>query len=286
MNKHLIIGAGKFSHAHLRVLNELGVTQVDILKNSTWQVEQTIAFKTKHPDLHLSFFSKEDDNITSEFYKDKIVHIVTPSNTHLNILEEVYTAQRIFVEKPSVLYESVNDFKLAKYIFDNTHNIYHNDWFAGIQQLRVNKDCPTNISFTYNVANNDVDDLITEIASHCLILLTNWFKPDDNISIQKLDVSADSAEIIVTMNYNTTVNISVTAGRVTTSSWHCNINTEEMTEQFDSSTIRGTLLINTLNAMLTNATPFTDWYKASWMIHRFRLLSDSDLFYHQFKNFY
>jgi predicted dehydrogenase len=282
MNKHLIIGAGKFSHAHLRVLNELGVTQVDILKNSTWQVEQTSAFKTKHPNLHLSFFSREDDNITSEFYKDKIVHIVTPSNTHLNILKEVYTAQRIFLEKPSVLYDSESSFKLAKYIFDNAYTIYHNDWFANIQELRTDKSCPTNISFSYDVVNNDVDNLITEIASHCLILLTNWFEPNSNISIQKLNILSDLAEIVVTIDYNTTVNISVTAGRVTASSWQCSINNE----QFDSATIRGTLLINTLNTMLTNTKPFTNWYKASWMIHRFRMLQEPDLFNWQFNEYY
>ena len=282
MSNHLIIGAGKFSHAHLRVLNELGVTHAELLKNSSWKTEQVDTFKNKHPNLQLSFFSKADNNITSNFYINKIVHIVTPSNTHLNILEEVETAQRIFVEKPSVLYESSDDFTLAKSIYNASYSIYHNDWFAGIQELRTDKSCPANISFNYDVANNDVDDLITEIASHCIILLTDWFDPDVHISISKLNVSEDAAEIIVTLNYSTAVNISVTAGRVAASSWQCSINNE----QFNSAEIRGTLLINTLNTMLTNSKPLTDWYKASWMIHKFRMLSNQDLFNQQFKDFY
>lgn len=286
MTKHLIVGAGKFSHAHLRVLNEFSVTDVELLKNSPWQHSQIEEFKTKHSGMHIDFFSNAINCVGADFYKDKIVHIVTPSNTHLAMLDQVRSAERIFVEKPSVLYESESDFVLAKTIFNSNAVIYHNDWFAGIQELRTQKMCPDRISFNYDVANNDSLDLITEIASHCVIFLCHWFEPDVEIQIRRSNIAHNVAEISVVVNNCTLVDITVSSGKVAASAWQCQITNGSATEHFDSTVIKGSLLINTLSAMLTNSATRTNWYKASWMIHRFRMLNESLKFYQQFQKFY
>lgn len=286
MTEHLIVGAGKFSHAHLRVLNELSVKHVELLKNSPWQHTQIKEFETKHSAMHIDFFSNETHCIDCDFYKDKIVHIVTPSVTHLAILDQARSAERIFVEKPSVLYESSADFVLAKNIADSKSLIYHNDWFAGIQDLRTQKTCPDQIRFNYDVANNDTVDLIAEIASHCVIFLCHWFEPDVEIQIQQLNIAHNFAEISLILDNRTRIDITVSSGRVAASAWQCQITNGINTEHFDSVEIKGSLLINTLSAMLTNSATRTNWYKASWMIHRFRMLDQSAEFYHQFEKFY
>ena len=74
------------------------------------------------------------------------------------------------------------------------------------------------------------------------------------------------------------LSISTTSGLVEKSKWQLQIDNEE----FTSEELGGSLLINTLSTMLTSKLPLTDWYNASCLIHKFRLLSSPEIFDNQF----
>jgi len=273
MSDTVIVGAGAFSHAHIRCLLELGVTQCIIAKQSEWTSEQKNKFTKDHPLMAFTF-----DN--SPNAKDKNVHIVTPSNKHAELLNRYNTwANKIFVEKPSVLYNKPRDFDYANLV---TGKIYQNDWLAQIQNHRINKVKPSIVSFTYNVKNKDEIDHITEIWSHVLNFISQWIEPDCKIVIHSQKYKKRTRSINCIINNELTLNINSTNGLDEKSNWHLSIDQE----QFNSNQFGGSLLVNTLNTMLTNNTPLTDWYKSSWLIHRFRLLSSKDIFDNQFLSYY
>jgi len=267
--KSVILGAGAFSHAHIRCLIELGITECTIAKNSTWTDEQKHKFAEDHPLMTFTFDNKPD--IT-----DKIVHIVTPSNTHAELLYRYSRlSSKIFIEKPSVLYNKDIDFNYANFI---SNTVYHNDWLAQIQNYRSRKYKPSIIHFTYDVKNKDDIDHITEIWSHVINLISMWVEPNCKIITHSQTYKNRTRSINCVINDQLTLNINTTNGLVEKSKWHLRIDDE----QFDSDQFGGNLLINTLNTMLTDEQPLTDWYKSSWLLHRFRLLSSKEIFDSQF----
>ena len=173
---HIILGAGKFSHVHVRVLAEFNINDMIICKRSEWLDSQRNLFTTQHPTQTFSFRNQLD----IDAYQNSIVHVVTTSDQHLNNMLDVYKyATAIFVEKPAVLLhnnstcEQINILKTQCNI-----PIYHNDWLAGLYNHLSTKRRPTAIHFNYDVANNDPElDPITEIASHSCNLLSLWVLP-------------------------------------------------------------------------------------------------------------
>lgn len=265
----VILGAGAFSHAHIRCLLELGVTECTIAKQSEWTGEQKHKFAEDYPLMAFTF-----DN--SPNAKDKNVHIVTPSNTHAELLNRYNTwAAKIFVEKPSVLYNKPRDFDYANLV---TNTIYQNDWLAQVQNHRTCKDKPSIVNFTYHVKNRDDIDHITEIWSHVINFISQWIEPDCNIFIHSQSYKKRTRSINCIINNELTLNINSTNGLVEKSEWHLRVDDE----QFESKQFGGNLLINTLNTMLTGTVPLTDWYTSSWLLHKFRLLSSKEIFDSQF----
>ena len=260
----IIIGAGAFSNVHIRCLVEMGITECVLAKKSAWTNEQKQKFSDSHPLMSIEF-----DN--EPIAQDKNVHIVTPSNTHAQMLTKYADAETIFVEKPSVLYNTHEDFTIANQI---KGSVYQNDWLAQVQHLRKNKQCPQNISFTYNIKNRDKLDHIAEIWSHAINLLSIWYDPTCEIYVHQYKYKKRETHINVIVNEQTSFTITSSSGLSETSNWHLRIDNEE----FTSEQLGGQLLINTLNTMLTNSEPLTDWYTASWMIHKFRLLKCEELF--------
>jgi len=273
MNSTIILGAGAFSNAHIRCLVELGIKECVLAKHTAWTGEQKHKFAEDHPLMEFTFTNNPNA-------KDKNVHIVTPSNTHAELLNRYNTwANKIFVEKPSVIYNKDRDFDYANLV---TRTIYQNDWLSQIQHHRINKNMPSIVSFTYDVKNKDKIDHITEIWSHIINFISMWIQPDCKIYIHSQNYKKRTTSINCIINDKLTLNINSTNGLEEKSKWHLRIDNE----QFDSEQFGGSLLINTLNTMLTDKPPLTDWYKASWLIHRFRLLSSKQIFDNQFKIYY
>ena len=268
----IILGAGAFSHAHIRCMLELGILKCTIAKHSEWTSEQKNKFTQDHPLMTFTFDNNPDTT-------DKNVHIVTPSNTHARLLYDNQSSKKIFVEKPSVLYNNHDDFDYANAV---NRTIYQNDWLAHIQNFRNCKDKPSIVSFTYDVKNKDNIDHITEIWSHVINFISMWIQPDCKIYIHSQNYKKRTTSINCIINNQLTLNINSTNGLQEKSRWHLRIDNE----QFDSKQFGGRLLINTLNTMLTDKPPLTDWYKASWLIHRFRLLLSKQIFDNQFKVYY
>ena len=268
MNSTIILGAGAFSNAHIRCLLELGITECVLAKKSAWTNEQKQKFLDNHPFMSITFNN-------NPVIQDKNVHVVTPSNTHAQMLKKYSDAKTIFLEKPSVLYNTQQDFTIVNQI---TGSIYQNDWLSQVQHHRTNKDKPSIVSFTYDVKNRDDIDHITEIWSHVINFISQWIEPDCKIYIHSQNYKKRTTSINCIINDDLTLNINSTNGLEEKSKWHLCIDDE----QFDSEQFGGSLLINTLNTMLTNTPPLTDWYKASWLIYRFRLLSSKDIFDSQF----
>ena len=265
----VIFGAGAFSHAHLRCLKELGITECVLAKNTPWTSQQQHKLADAHPLISFTFDNKPD--IT-----DKIVHIVTPSNTHAELLYRYSRlSSKIFIEKPSVLYNKDIDFNYANFI---SNTVYQNDWLAQIQNHRSRKYKPSIIHFKYDVKNKNQIDHITEIWSHVINLVSLWYKPNCKIHLNSELVKNNARNISCIIDNELELNISTTSGLVEKSKWQLQIDNEE----FTSEELGGSLLINTLSTMLTNKLPLTDWYNASWLIHKFRLLSSPEIFDNQF----
>ena len=119
----VIFGAGAFSHAHLRCLKELGITECILAKNTPWTSQQQHKFASR---LFLISFTFDNKPIVT----DKIVHIVTPSNTHSELSIYSRLSSKIFIEKP--MYFTIKIWILIMLILFDT--VYRNDWLAQIQK--------------------------------------------------------------------------------------------------------------------------------------------------------
>ena len=269
---NVIIGAGKFSHTHLRVLNELNIKDVTLAKSSVWSAEQKQQFVTTHKNISFLFNNQPCT-------KDTVLHIVTPSNTHANIIKKYADAKLIFVEKPSIIYNSKIDFEIANAV---TNQVYQNDWLSQIQNYRINKAKPKSIYFKYDVKNKEETDHITEIWSHVLNFISIWFEPNCKIHIKHLEFNKEKSSIKVILDNITELSIEASNGLVEKSVWDICIDNEV----FNNTLLGGSLLINTFNNMLSETLPLTNWYKSSWMIHRFRLINCYEIFNNDFLNYY
>jgi len=265
----IILGAGAFSHAHIRCMLELGILKCTIAKHSEWTSEQKNKFIQDYPSMAFTFDNNPDTT-------DKNVHIVTPSNKHAQLLyRNNQSAKKIFVEKPSVLYNNHDDFDYANAV---NGTIYQNDWLAQVQMHRTCKDKPSVVSFTYDVKNKNEIDHITEIWSHVINFISIWIEPNCKIITHSQKYKNRTSSISCIINDELELNINSTNGFEEKSKWHLRVDNDE----FNSEQFGGDLLINTLSTMLTSKEPLTDWYKSSWLIHRFRLLSSKEIFDSQF----
>jgi hypothetical protein len=268
---HVIIGAGSFSHTHIRVLNELGINDVCIAKKTDWTKDQQIVFREMHPNVSFTF-----DNNPKVF--DKIVHVVTPSYTHAHVLNEYIGAKSIFVEKPSVLYNTQNDLKITNNI---SHTIYQNDWLSQIQNYRTNKEKPSSIYFRYDVKSKGTVDHITEIWSHVINFISIWFAPNCEIHVNNMTFNNNTTSINVLID-QTSLSIESSNGLTDKSVWELIVDGEV----FNSEKFGGSLLLNTFKSVLTNKNPLTNWYDSSWLIHKFRLLSFPEMYDNHYNEFY
>jgi hypothetical protein len=269
---NIIFGAGKFSHTHLRVLNELNIKDVILAKSSAWTEEQKQNFVDMHKNISFLFDNAPDT-------KNSIVHIVTPSHTHLEMMHRCANANLVFVEKPSVLYNTKADFEIANTI---TNKVYQNDWLSQIQHHRQSKEKPKSIVFRYDIKNKDKIDHIAEIWSHVLNFISIWFEPDCKIELEHLELNKESTSLKATLDDCTELLIQTTSGLVDKSTWELCVDEET----FNNTLLGGSLLLDTFNNIFNEDKPLTDWYRSSWMVHRFRLINCYDIFNNDFLNYY
>lgn len=270
--KHIIVGSGSFSHAHIRVLNDFNIKQIILLRKSKWNKETTQYFKNTHPDIDFTFAD-------SAKYNNSIVHIVTPSNTHLSVLAQCKSAKQILLEKPSVLYNTEVDFKNSNKLYQLP--IYQNDWLSQIQNYRKSKNQPKNIKFVFDVKNKNQIDHVTEIWSHAINFLSLWFEPNCLIYIEKMFKDSTTSFVKVTLDNHTVLEIHTSNGHVNKSQWSLSVDNES----FNSDQFGGKLFSDVIKNLLNNDQPLTNWYKSSWLIHKFRLLSFPEMFDYQYHKY-
>lgn len=270
---YVIVGAGNFSYVHLNILSDLNVNDITILKKTLWHNDLKNQFINKYPSLNLKFENKISD------YTDKIVHIVTPSNSHLAVLKKTENAQKVFVEKPSILFNKIDDFLDSNNI---KGQIYQNDWLSQIQTYRINKNKPHKIIFKYDVKTKNNIDHITEIWSHVLNLMSLWINPNFSININLLELTPQTATLDAVIDNNLSVSIKTTNGKCENSQWSLIIDDEKFTSEY----FKGKLLLATISDMINNKPAVTNWYKSAWIIHRFRSLMTTELFMDYYEKYY
>ena len=271
--KHVILGAGRFSHAHLRVLSELGVYAAVLCKRSPWTDEQRRAFSVKHPNMHLQF----QDDLALDHVTDSIVHVVTPSDQHLDNLIALHPhASKIFVEKPAVLLTGDADCTAVNSLKNHRGPvIMQDDWLSGLYHQLESQVQPKQLHFRYDVMNTDAEiDLITEIASHCCNLLSLWVSPRSAMLMRSIQLDDDSLRAEFNLQ-DIEVKLAVSKGRVDKSSWHCQIDGRE----FTNATAGGELLTAAFKRVINNDDPLTDWYKSSWLICKLKMHDAVDEFH-------
>tara|TARA_E500000178_G_scaffold338301_1_gene378507 strand:+ start:22169 stop:23029 length:861 start_codon:yes stop_codon:yes gene_type:complete len=275
---NIIFGAGKFSNVHLKVLKEKGIRKAILAKKSSWTDKQKQEFKNKHDDMKL-FFDNQP-NIHNE-----TIHIVTPSKTHAKVLYENKNAKKIFIEKPAVLFNSDSDYilsnKVNELIWQYGLVVYQNDWLSQTLHYRINKGKPYSIDFTYHVKNPNNEDHITEIASHAMILLSKWCSVNSKIKLNFESIGDQYTVLNFTID-DIKVHLNMSNGLRDKSFWSLKIDDE----YFSTDNIGHALMSNTMNVMLKDLKPFTDWYESSWLIHKLRLIKDEDLYQEHLKGYY
>ena len=275
---NIIFGAGKFSNVHLKVLKEKGIRKAILAKKSSWTDKQKQEFKNKHDDMKL-FFDNQP-NIHNE-----TIHIVTPSKTHAKVLYENKNAKKIFIEKPAVLFNSDSDYilsnKVNELIWKYGLVVYQNDWLSQTLHYRINKGKPYSIDFTYHVKNPNNEDHITEIASHAMILLSKWCSVNSKIKLNFESIGDQYTVLNFTID-DIKVHLNMSNGLRDKSFWSLKIDDE----YFSTDNIGHALMSNTMNVMLKDLKPFTDWYESSWLIHKLRLIKNEDLYQEHLKGYY
>lgn len=275
---NIIFGAGKFSNVHLKVLKEKGIRKAILAKKSSWTDKQKQEFKNKHDDMKL-FFDNQP-NIYNE-----TIHIVTPSKTHAKVLYENKNAKKIFIEKPAVLFNSDSDYilsnKVNELIWQYGLVVYQNDWLSQTLHYRINKGKPYSIDFTYHVKNPNNEDHITEIASHAMILLSKWCSVNSKIKLNFESIGDQYTVLNFTID-DIKVHLNMSNGLRDKSFWSLKIDDE----YFSTDNIGHALMSNTMNVMLKDLKPFTDWYESSWLIHKLRLIKNEDLYQEHLKGYY
>ncbi len=275
---NIIFGAGKFSNVHLKVLKEKGIRKAILAKKSSWTDKQKQEFKNKHDDMKL-FFDNQP-NIYNE-----TIHIVTPSKTHAKVLYENKNAKKIFIEKPAVLFNSDSDYilsnKVNELIWKYGLVVYQNDWLSQTLHYRINKGKPYSIDFTYHVKNPNNEDHITEIASHAMILLSKWCSVNSKIKLNFESIGDQYTVLNFTID-DIKVHLNMSNGLRDKSFWSLKIDDE----YFSTDNIGHALMSNTMNVMLKDLKPFTDWYESSWLIHKLRLIKNEDLYQEHLKGYY
>jgi hypothetical protein len=279
--RHVILGAGKFSHAHIRVLTELGINSVDVCKRSDWTNDQRSAFMQRHPTQSLAFH----DNINDDLLRDSTLHVVTPSDQHLrNLLDTYQHAAVLFVEKPAVLL--TNDTSCEQANLLKTHckiPIYHDDWLAGLYDHIPRKSRPTHIRFSYDVVNADTTlDLMSEIASHGCNLLSCWVSPSEQMAVISKTQSIDNLQMSLEFSRNLRIDLAVSCGKVARSTWQCSIDDAD----FSSLSMGGQLLTETVSRVINGSPALTDWYDASWLISKLCMHDDQLRFESLFNQWY
>lgn len=261
MYKHLIIGAGKFSHAHIRVLQELGVKNIEITKKTHWTDNIKNQFLSRYPNVNFEF----SNNIDTE---NKLVHIVTPSNTHIEILDLCSNAKSIFIEKPSVLFDTDDDFVKANKIYKSSFKIYQNDWFAMVHKFRNTNNKPKKINFDYHVVNNEKIDCVTEIISHLVIFLSHWVNCNDHMHILKVMQDDYQTQMLLNIN-DIEVDIKVSL-RNNASNWKIYVDAE----YYDNEILGRKLMPMSVQNFINAQQPFTNWYESAWLLHKIRLFDN------------
>ena len=216
---------------------------------------------------------------------NETIHIVTPSKTHAKVLYENKNAKKIFIEKPAVLLNSDSDYilsnKVNELIWQYGLVVYQNDWLSQTLHYRINKGKPYSIDFTYHVKNPDNEDHITEIASHAMILLSKWCNVNSKIKLNFESIGDQYTVLNFTID-DIKVHLNMSNGLRDKSFWSLKIDDE----YFSTDNIGHALMSNTMNVMLKDLKPFTDWYDSSWLIHKLRLIKDEDLYQEHLKGYY
>lgn len=268
--KHVIIGAGRFSHTHLRVLAECGERAVSLCRRSPWSDNEMREYSTKHAALDINFRCLADQTLD---LSDALVHVVTSSANHLDMMLEISgRAKRIFVEKPAVLLDTPAQRSNANILRGMCRGIiYQDDWLARLRDRLYDPGRPTRIKFVYDVKDDRRDiDLTTEIASHACNLMICWISPTEKVQLHECIVTDNSLDLSMTFSGNLYVKIEVTKGCVDQSQWSCQIDDKT----YDSQYLGGALLLETFRLVKTGDVPATDWYATSWLIKKLSMLND------------
>jgi hypothetical protein len=281
MRKHLIVGAGKWSHAHLTVLSEIGNCTV-MLTKPKFTSEESQEFKKSYPIVKHTVDQTDYDTYVKYidlFYPD-YVHIVTPSNTHLDLIKllgvDLFSTSfrsKILVEKPAVVFNDVHDYLMCLKIKKMKHNIYYNDWMSWTVPQGI---IPSKtISFTYNVKNAVApDSIIREVGSHLASLLLNFYTYNCDIVVDLKHISKTTVVVKLTINgIPCIVNINTNTG--IKSFWEVKIDDY----QKNSETTPGEELYNMFENFINKRKPRTDWIDSSVLterLHQLLMLDNQD----------
>jgi hypothetical protein len=262
---HVILGAGKFSKAHIRLLSEYGINELSIAKKTEWSDNKKDDFVSMFPNCKINFLE------TYQATKQDMLHIVTPSDTHLqNMLFYAEKVKSIFVEKPAVLFNNEQDYESANLLLDTV--IYHNDWLSQITD-NLNT-VPKNIKFSYHVANKDNINLWTEVLSHVVIMCSKWVSPFDEISVIYCHDHERTLQLELIFSGKLTLEVDISSGFLKKSKWHCQIDDYEYSSDNDG----GRLMNKSFGKFINSNSPLTDWYKSSWLLHRIKYLNNCEDF--------
>ena len=271
MRTHLIYGAGRWSHAHLRVLSELGDCNVFLTKHKFTEREKH--FFNSNYSIVKGFFNQSQlggDELTKTKFSPDFTHIVTPSHTHLDVLNKILirenecrTQSSIIIEKPTVLLNTIHDYTKCLNIQEKRKNIHYCDWMAwSISKKRTPK---KTLKFCYYVRNNvQSREIIREVISHFASLCLNFF--DFNCEIEPSNCSLSGNSVVANLTIDgVQVAIDVKTNTGLKSFWE--IQLDDYCKNTDSTP--GLEFHRVLENFISNKKPRTNWIHNSVLTERF-----------------
>ena len=271
MRTHLIYGAGRWSHAHLRVLSELGNCEVFLTKNIFTEYEKYF-FKSNYSIVKgfLNQSQLDGDELTKTKLSPDFTHIVTPSHTHLDVLNKILLREKkcgaqsvIMIEKPTVLLNTLHDYKKCINIQKKRKNIHYCDWMAwSVSKEQKPKKI---LKFCYYVENNvQSREIIREVISHFAALCLNFFDFNCEIKLSNYSLSENSILANLTID-GVQVVIDVKTNTGLKSFWEI-----QLDDYFkNTNSTPGRELYHVLENFISNKKPRTNWIHNSVLTERF-----------------
>jgi len=208
--KHAILGGGIFTHAHIRVTNEITDSSNITVFKRHWSQDQKHKFEI-YSNVDSSVYTR--DNVLA--YNPDIIHIVTPDDSHLPYLVKFSNSTScIFLEKPSVVIGSIDDLKTVLNIPNN--NIYYNNWFAHVTDSVPNK----SLHFKYYTQKHITkSEIVNQVLTHLVSYLINiGIAPTCSIDISNHTYVPNGLQAQIHIN-NITMYVDISTGTNEKSQW-------------------------------------------------------------------